>query len=281
MGDRSGIIRNVKNPKIPSVSRLARYLFLLLFGALAGPPVLATNEAEQPVHPSLDQIEALVHREQFAEALLPLANVPSVERSPRWTALVERAAVGHLRTMMRENSAGADAVGEVLLKDYPPLGASPDFLTVYARVVRTNAEACLDGTPDGYPCAERAYRMVRPTSREPGYYLELADLFAKRVSVAVAIPFLQLSEERNRATGNDPAAKLKGCRSDVARRVLQRGFALPPGEPKSAVLAIAGTYCRKTSDTLLGVLNRHHPHVKQVFCLFAEPGVECRTPAKK
>ncbi len=270
-------MKAVKTSRIPSISRRLAVWLLGITSAIA----LAANEAEQPVRISLDQIEAMVYREQFAEALLPLANVATGERSPRWNKLIERAAAGHLRTMMREASAGGDAVGEVLLKDYPHLASYEDFQSVYTQLVRRNAEACLDRGADGYDCASTAHRMLQNTSREAGYYLEFADLFDKRVSVAVAAPFLQLSEEKNRAVAPSPAAKLKGCKSDTARRILTRGFSLPPGEPKTTVLAVAETYCRETAKKILTGLDAKLLHVKQTLCAFSETRGRCRVPAKK
>jgi hypothetical protein len=234
----------------------ATALFLASVGAFG-------QEAEEIVHPTLDQIETLVYRERFAEALRPLEQVAPTERSAKWETLVEKAALGHVRTLMREAPAGADGVADQLTKDFPHLQKSQELATLTAEVARMNAEVCLENAASGFECVERAYERVKGTGRPPDYYLSFAALVDRRVCAGAAVPFLELAEL---AVAPGKTAVSKGCRSSVAQKILGRAFALPAGEPKERALKLAEGPCRATATALLAKRRPSTPHLQDTFC---------------
>src|SRR5277367_2891259 len=93
---------------------------LLLFGA----PLYALDES----HYSTDEIELMLAKKSWDEALLHLPDVLEASRDERWELLVEKAAVGYLGDLKnRGTEQSADQAVVDLLRTFPSLSRSNPF----------------------------------------------------------------------------------------------------------------------------------------------------------
>ncbi len=231
-------------------------LFLV---ALLSHSLAIADEAELVARPTMEQVEVSLFKKDFSSAIAALRRFPQADRDKKWGKLVERAAVGHLITLFKETPAGITQTGSRLKKEFPQLRKSNEFLHLHARVAGEDLRLCLTIKPDGYECSASLYQALKDSEEEGPFYLQMAKLVAGGVSVAAAIPFLKMAEDRS--------ANSKGCTSADAQGLLLLGLQLPAGPSRKMAQQLALGRCSSIMLPLLkNARTAGNPHFKESLC---------------
>ncbi len=102
------------------VTRSLALVVLLLFSA--------PTFAEEPVRVTMLELQGMVSKQRWAEALLRVQDIVVGQRDESWKKLVTRVAIGHLSQLAAEASPGRDLVAVELGRRYPFLTRSTDFM---------------------------------------------------------------------------------------------------------------------------------------------------------
>ncbi len=245
--------------------KLVRWILLILTLSL----VSSAEEGGEVVQPSLERLEVMIHREQFAQALQPLKSVESSARDARWEGLVEKAAIGELQTLLREAPVGVDTTAIQLLIDFPKLSKSAEFLKLKREAIRANGEACLDSALDGFDCAQKVFQKINGGAETILFYAQIAELFSYRVNVAAAIPFLQLAQKKGLEEG---AQKMRGrCHLPLeSQKLLFKALSLPDGEVKQMAIQLASGPCASEMKPMIQQAKKNNdPHLRRAVCEIA------------
>lgn len=114
-----------------------RYGKLIFALCLFLSPVLA-----EETHYSAEEIEGLAAKNAWSDAMLRLPEVATGERGKGWDSLVERVAVGYLRTLSDEDPNNAMAIMDTLPQTYPSLQRSGKYRDAVESVAYTGFKSC-------------------------------------------------------------------------------------------------------------------------------------------
>lgn len=161
----------------------------------------------------MDELEMLVAKKDFAEALLRLPHVPSSDRGSKWEGLVEKAALAYVADLTEESPSNAMLVVDEMHKTFPHLTRSLVFEKEKNRVAFKGFDACYRGDPADAPeCQKRFLEFVKKGRNVPELAFEAGKLVAAASTAANAYPFFKLSL--------GPLTREKFCLEPLLRKTL-------------------------------------------------------------
>ena len=207
-----------------------RLVVLLALALLAWP-----SPADEERLASPEDLEVLAAEEQWAELLLRLNDSPPAGRGPRWSALVERAAAGHLASLAADGVSGLELVAADLVKDFPLLATSRPFMAQRNRLALAAVEDCYGREKDESPCNEHLFELVRGDKSNLDLLLASARLARDKGYPGSALAILELGL----------ATSLKGplCRHVETRAAVMGSLDYPKGEVRGLALRVARQDC--------------------------------------
>lgn len=189
---------------------------------------------------SLADLKALEKKQSWEELLSHAEDVPPTQRNPSWDEAVEHAAIGYLRSLKNERESFEGVFGSRdLLRRYPHLEKSKEFLSQRADLGQLAAEECFRSSYGGGRCVELMRAFLSPPEPAPEVAFAFGKLTRKNQNHYIAVPFFKWAFERK------PEAFW--CRDDDLRMAVLAGLGLPPDD-EGAVGArqITGGVCWAT-----------------------------------
>jgi hypothetical protein len=189
---------------------------------------------------SLGDLKALEKKQSWEELLSHAEDVPPTQRDASWDKAVEHAAVGYLQSLKSDRESFEGVFGSRdLLRRYPHLEKSKDFLSQRAGLGKLAAEECFRSSYGGGRCVELMRDFLLPPEPAPEVAFAFGKLTRKNQNHYIAVPFFKWAFERK------PEASW--CRDDDLRMAVLAGLGLPPDD-EGAVGArqITGGVCWAT-----------------------------------
>lgn len=152
--------------------------------------------AEQKKY-TLKDLAALEQSKSWSELIEHLEDVPPAKRKDAWKGIVERAAIGYMKSQkVDRNPLGALIGADHFTKRYP-------WLRSYKRFMAIRADLGLKGFKDCFKrryrdCGERLLPFVEAAKGNTKLTLAAAQLIARRQHKYHAIPFFRLALKRTR-----------------------------------------------------------------------------------
>lgn len=153
----------------------------------------ALGVTESPI--SMDELDLLLAKREWSQVLLHLPGVRSADRGPKWDALVEKAAIGHLKVTSEESPSNAISITDDLLKAFPALFRSQGFEQEKNRIAILGFEACYGSRDDTEECGRRLREYIRRARDPIDLTIQAARMVARKLGAAhsVAIYSMELS----------------------------------------------------------------------------------------
>jgi len=126
-------------------------LCLILFSSLAG-----AEEAQY----TAEEIEGLAVKGSWSEAILHLPDVTTGDRGKNWEALVEKVAVGYLKSLNEESPSNAMTMVETLPQTYPSLRRSAKYRDTVDAIAYSGFKTCFSQKEGQPECFKRMKEHV-------------------------------------------------------------------------------------------------------------------------
>lgn len=161
------------------------------FGELA-----SSSKAKNEPYTMAD-LSALDKKGQNEELLDHAEDIPPAQRSDAWEKLVTNAAVGTM-TGLTSGSGASEGVwaSQGLVKRYPFLSKSPDFMSKRNDAAKVAADRCLKDAHrgrQGQRCIESMQEFLRVPGTSPDMGFQLGKVVRSNMNAYVAIPFFKWS----------------------------------------------------------------------------------------
>ena len=101
-----------------------------------------------------EEIEGLAAKSAWAEAILHMPEVATGDRGANWDELVERVAVGYLRSIAEEDPSNAMAMVDTLPQTYPSLRRSEKYRDAAEAIAYSGFKACFAQKEGQAECAK-------------------------------------------------------------------------------------------------------------------------------
>ena len=160
---------------------------------------------------SMADLQALEKKGSWEELLGHAEDVPPAQRGAPWDKLVERAASGQLQTLA-SNTASFEGVftSQALLRRYPQLTKSPDFMTKRGEAGKTAAEVCLRESYRGQHCIDMMKDFLKTANTPVDVGFAFGKITRKNQNHYVAVPFFKwaLDQKKEASWCGDEDLKL-------------------------------------------------------------------------
>jgi hypothetical protein len=158
---------------------------------------------------SLADLESLDKQASWHELFAHAADVPPAQRSDRWEAMVERAALG----VLTSHSGEADVAwtfGDAAVQQYPSLKKSKRYMTAREQASERGLDACLKQPAvvvagrrqprDITPCVDRAVTSAEIDSGDPEGAFALAKMIEHTLPLEAVRVYRRALAKRHTAT---------------------------------------------------------------------------------
>ncbi|WP_394823552.1 hypothetical protein [Pendulispora albinea] len=194
------------------------------------PDSLDGKDSKEPSFPSprkakgktytMADLDALANRAQWAELLAHVEDIPPLERKATWERLLVKAATEYVGSLSSKSDAYEGFwIAEGMVKRYPALPKSKEFMAKRADVGKKVFTECLQQSYSGKECIQRAKDFVNVDGTERDVALAIGKIVRQNQFPYVAVPFFQAAVA---GTKNNAA-----CADEDLRLAVVAGLALP------------------------------------------------------
>jgi hypothetical protein len=186
---------------------------------------------------SMADLKALEKKQAWEELLGHAEDVPPAQRNASWDKAVENAAIGYLRSLHSSHESVEGVAGSRdLLRRYPHLEKSKDFLSQRADLGQVAAEECFRSSYGGNRCVELMRNFLLAPEPAPEIAFAFGKLTRKNQNHYIAVPFFKWAFERK--------SDASWCADDDLRLAVLAGLGLPPDDESAAgARQISGGVC--------------------------------------
>ncbi len=186
------------------------------FGAFAGH---AANAKESTY--SMADLQALEKKGAWEELLGHAEDVAPTQRGATWEKLVEKAAIGYMQ-QLTTNTAAFEGVftSQSLLKRYPHLLKSQEFMTKRGEAGKAASEICLRESYRGQHCIDMMKDFLKTSNTGADVGFAFGKITRRNQNHYVAVPFFKWALDQKK----DAAM----CADEDLKLAVVAGLGLPP-----------------------------------------------------
>ncbi len=141
---------------------------------------------------TLDDLDLLARQKAWSQLIIRMKEVPPADRTARWEALVEKAALGHIASLVVEAGSDIDATATTLLDEFPSLRRSRKYLDQRREVTLAAFRKCYDNPFLEDECGGRLLEFSKREIADIPLVRRVAAVMVERESPAAAWPLLKL-----------------------------------------------------------------------------------------
>jgi hypothetical protein len=186
---------------------------------------------------SIADLQALERKGAWEELLQHAEDVPPAQRSAAWEGLVTKAAIGYIESLATKTAAYEGVfTSQALLKRYPHLLKSQEFMAKRGDAAKIAAEQCLSNAYRGQRCIDMMKDFLKTSNTGAEVGFEFGKITRRNQNHYVAVPFFKwaLDQKKDKAWCGDEDLKL----------AVVAGLGLPPEyEEAAGARHIAATAC--------------------------------------
>jgi hypothetical protein len=156
-------------------------------------------------------LQALEKKAAWEELLGHAEDIPPAQRGAAWDKLVERAAIGYIESLTTQTAAFEGVFSsQALLKRYPHLVKSQDFMAKRGEAAKIAAERCLSRSYGGDHCIDMMKDFLKTSNSGAEVGFAFGKITRKNQNHYVAVPFFKwaLEQKKDSAWCGDEDLKL-------------------------------------------------------------------------
>ena len=169
----------------------------------------------------MTDLDALEKKGAHEELLEHAEDVPPAQRGAAWEKIVEKAASGYMASLTSGSSSYEGFwTSQSLVKRYPFLAKSADFMKKRGEAAEAASDRCLHDSYRGQHCIEMMTKFLQTAGTSPEIGLAFGKVTRKNQNHYVAVPFFKWAL--------DAKKDASFCKDEDLKMAVIAGMGLPP-----------------------------------------------------